>query len=126
MGRGQLLTSNQCGQPGHMKRISAQLCATSGASGSRQTQGLQPAQSVQASRANPGASSSQSAQQSFALRGEQMDQGPTGCVYVVTALDLVPAPSIVRGTFLFCNSVGYVLIDTGASHSFVSAAFASM
>ena len=29
-------------------------------------------------------------------------------------------------TFLFCNSVANVLIDTGASHSFVSAAFASV
>ena len=55
-----------------------------------------------------------------------MDQGPTGCVYAVTAQDLVPAPSVVRGTFLFCNSVASVLIDTGASHSFVSAAFASV
>ena len=55
-----------------------------------------------------------------------MDQGPTGRVYAVTAQDLVPAPSVVRGTFLFCNSVASVLIDTGASHSFVSAAFASV
>ena len=55
-----------------------------------------------------------------------MDQGPTGRVYAVTAQDLVPAPSVVRGTYLFCNSVANVLIDTGASHSFVSAAFASV
>ncbi|KAL7262314.1 hypothetical protein ACSBR1_000652 [Camellia fascicularis] len=81
---------------------------------------------MQASRANPGASSSQSVQQSFTLRGEQVDQGPTGRVYAVTAQDLVPAPSVVRGTFLFCNSIASVLIDTGASHSFVSAAFASV
>ncbi|KAF5933080.1 hypothetical protein HYC85_029251 [Camellia sinensis] len=126
LGRGQPLTCYQCGQPGHLKRFFPQLSATSGASGSRQTQGFQPAQSVQASRANPGVSSSQSVQQSFAPRGEQVDQGPTGRVYAVTAQDLVPAPSVVRGTFLFCNSVASVLIDTGASHSFVSAAFASV
>ena len=47
-------------------------------------------------------------------------------MYVVTAQDLVPAPSVVRGTFLFCNSVANVLIDMGASHSFISAAFASV
>ena len=45
---------------------------------------------------------------------------------VVTAQDLVPAPSVVRGTFLFCNSVANVLIDTGASYSFISAAFTSI
>ena len=55
-----------------------------------------------------------------------MDQGPTGRAYDVTAQDLVPAPSVVRGTFLFCNSVANVLIDTGGSHAFVSAAFASV
>ena len=65
-------------------------------------------------------------QQSYAPRGKQVDQGPTGRVYAVTVQDLVPAPSVVRGTFLFCNSVANVLIDTGASNSFVSAAFASV
>ena len=47
-------------------------------------------------------------------------------MYAVTAQDLLPAPSVVRGTFLFCNSVVSVLIDTGASHSFVFAVFASV
>ena len=65
-------------------------------------------------------------QPSYAPRDEQVDQRPLGHVYVVTAQDLVPAPSVVRGTFLLCNSVANVLIDTGASHSFLSAAFASV
>ncbi|KAL7230631.1 hypothetical protein ACSBR2_008995 [Camellia fascicularis] len=47
-------------------------------------------------------------------------------MYAVTAQDLVPAPFVVRGTFLFCNSIANVLIDTGASHSFISAAFVSV
>ena len=64
--------------------------------------------------------------QSFAPRGEQVDQGPIGREYAVTEQDLVPALSIVRGTFLFCNAVANVLIDMGASHSFISAAFASV
>ena len=46
-------------------------------------------------------------------------------MYAVTASDLVPAPLVVRGTFFFCNSVANVLIDTGASHSFILFAFAS-
>ena len=61
-GRGQPLSCYQCGQPRHLKRFCPQLSATSGTSGSRQTQSYQPAQSMQASRANPGASSSQSVQ----------------------------------------------------------------
>ena len=60
-------------------------------------------------------------QQSFAPRGEQVDPRPSGHVYAVTAQDLVPAPSVVRGTFLFSNSVANVLIDMGVSHSFISA-----
>ncbi|KAL7204574.1 hypothetical protein ACSBR2_017615 [Camellia fascicularis] len=38
--------------------------------------------------------------------------------------DLVPASLVVRGNFLLCNSIANVLIDTGASHSFISYAFA--
>ena len=64
--------------------------------------------------------------QAYAPRGEQVEQRPMGRVYVVTAPDLVPAPSVVRGTFLFYNFVANVLIDTGVSHSFISSAFASV
>lgn len=63
--------------------------------------------------------------QTYALRGEQVEQRLTGGMYAVTALDLVPAPLVVRGTFLLCNSIANVLIDTGASHSFSSSAFTS-
>ncbi|XP_028097306.1 terminal uridylyltransferase 4-like, partial [Camellia sinensis] len=125
-GRGQPLACYQCGQAGHLKRFCPQLCGTPGASGSRQTQSHQPTQSVPTSRANQGASSALSVQQSYAPRGEQVDQRPTGRVYAVTVPDLVPAPSVVRGTFLFCNSVTNVLIDTSASHSFISSTFASV
>ena len=65
-------------------------------------------------------------QQSLAPRGEQVDKRPSGRVYADTAQDLVPTPSVVRSTFLFCNSVASVLIDTSASHSFISVAFASV
>ena len=47
-------------------------------------------------------------------------------MYAVIEPDLIPAPSVVRGTFLFCNLVSNVLIDTGASHSFISSTFASI
>ena len=68
-----------------MKRYCPLLGGTPGASGLRQIQGQQPAQSGQASRANQGASSSQSVQQYYAPRGEQVDQRSSGRVYAVTA-----------------------------------------
>ncbi|KAL7168615.1 hypothetical protein ACSBR2_038951 [Camellia fascicularis] len=108
-----------------MKRFFPQLGGTPGASGSRQTQSHQPAQSTQGLRSNQEASSAQSMHQAYASRGEQVEQRPTGRVYAVTAPNLVPAPLIVRGTFLLCNSIANVLVDTGTSHSFISSAFAS-
>lgn len=39
-----------------------------------------------------------------------MDQRPTRRVYTVTTPEFVPAPSVVRGIFLFCNSIANVLI----------------
>ncbi|XP_028079212.1 uncharacterized protein LOC114280987 [Camellia sinensis] len=62
--------------------------------------------------------------QAYAPRDEQVEQRPTGRVYTVTAPDLVLAPSMVRDTFLLCNSIANVLIDTGSSHSIISSVFA--
>ncbi|KAL7202252.1 hypothetical protein ACSBR1_033847 [Camellia fascicularis] len=81
--------------------------------------------SVWAGRAHEeGASSAQSVHQAYAPRGEQVEQRPIRRVYAITVPDLVPAPSLVRGTFLLCDSIANILVDTSASHSFISSAFA--
>lgn len=46
-------------------------------------------------------------------------------MYVVTMSEQLPGPSVVRGIFVMCNTLANVLIDMGASHSFISAAFVS-
>ncbi|XP_028075101.1 uncharacterized protein LOC114277399 [Camellia sinensis] len=123
--RGQGPTCFQCGQSGHMKRACPQLGDASGASGSRQTQNRQQAHSAQASQVLQGVASTQSVQQAYAPRDEQVEQRPQGRVYAVTAPEQLPGSSVVRGIFIVCNSWASVLIDTSASHSFVSVAFAS-
>ncbi|XP_028094363.1 uncharacterized protein LOC114294425 [Camellia sinensis] len=108
-----------------MKRACSQLGGVSGASGSRQTQSHQQTHSVQTSRVHQGAASAQSVQQAYAPRDEQVDQRPQGRVYAVIAPEQMPGPSVMRGIFIVCNSLASVLIDTGASHSFIFAAFES-
>ena len=51
---------------------------------------------------------------------------PQGHVYAVTVPEQLPESSVVRGIFVVCNSLANVLIDTGASHSFISTAFSSV
>ena len=108
-----------------MKRTCPHLGGASGALGLRQTQSHQQAQSVQASRVNQGAALSQSVQQVYPPRGEHVNQGPQGHVHAVTVPEQLSGPSVVRGIFIVCNTLANVLIDTGASHSFISAAFVS-
>lgn len=64
-------------------------------------------------------------QQAYAPREEHVAQRPQGCVCAITALEQLPGSSVVRGIFVVCNSLANVLVDTGASHSFMSTAFAS-
>lgn len=47
-------------------------------------------------------------------------------MYAVTVSDQTSGPSIVRGTFLIFNTWANVLIDTGASHSFIATSFVSL
>ena len=48
-----------------------------------------------------------------------------GRVYVATTSATPRDPSVVRGIFLVFSSWASVLVDTGASHSFISASLAS-
>ena len=45
-------------------------------------------------------------------------------MYTIIVPEQLPESSVVRGIFVVCNSLANVLIDTGASHSFISTAFA--
>ena len=56
--------------------------------------------------------------------GQQGTGLQQGRVYTATASPATPDPSVVRGTFLVFSSWASVLIDSGASHSFISASFA--
>lgn len=46
-------------------------------------------------------------------------------MYAITMPQQLLGSSVVRGVFVVCNSLANMLIDTGASHSFISTAFAS-
>ena len=46
-------------------------------------------------------------------------------MYAVTVPEHLLESSVVRGIFVVCSSLANVLIHTGASHSFISTAFAS-
>ncbi|GFY91298.1 hypothetical protein Acr_07g0014940 [Actinidia rufa] len=94
----------QCGQEGHIKTFCPQLQIQG------QNQQSRPPPSSQASRAS-------------APRGQQQQaSGGQPRLYAVT--DIAPEPSVIRGTFPIFNSWATVLIDTGASCSFIASAFA--
>ena len=122
-------TCYQCGQVSHIMRQCTQRKNNQGATGSQQS-----TQSVQASRATPAFTSAQTSYQSGSQVVGQQGQRTQGRVYAMTS---VAGPSgtagqqeqqldtsVVRGTFLVFNSWARVLIDTGASHSFIALSFA--
>ncbi|GFZ10833.1 hypothetical protein Acr_22g0002310 [Actinidia rufa] len=66
---------------------------------------------------------SSQASRASAPRGQQQQaSGGQPRLYAVT--NIAPEPSVIRGTFLIFNSWATVLIDTGASCSFIASAFA--
>ncbi|KAL7243274.1 hypothetical protein ACSBR1_015641 [Camellia fascicularis] len=80
----------------------------------------------QASRTVQGASSAQSTQQTYVQRGDVGEQRSQGRVYAGTASEQATGSLVVRGTFLIFNTWAKVLINTGASHSFIATSFASL
>ncbi|GFZ04934.1 hypothetical protein Acr_17g0005060 [Actinidia rufa] len=57
-------------------------------------------------------------------RGQQQQQASGGQPRLYAVTDIAPEPSVIRGTFPVFNSWATVLIDTGASCSFIASAFA--
>ncbi|XP_028073781.1 uncharacterized protein LOC114276185 [Camellia sinensis] len=127
----------RCGhRPGHLKKFCPQKTGVSEVVASRQSGGLQmgqgqrhsyqSTQTGQAPRAAQGATSAQSTPQAYVSRSDMGDQRSQGRVYDVTTSEPATGPSVVRGTFLVFNTWAKVLIDTGASHSFIAMSFASL
>ncbi|GFY91089.1 hypothetical protein Acr_07g0012850 [Actinidia rufa] len=128
--KGQQRQSQQRGQS-HIQTQGQSLRENSqGATGSQQ-----PTRSVQASRATSAFTSAQTSYQSKPQAVAQQGQRMQGRVYAITSAagpsgiagqqEQQLDTSVVRGTLLMFNSWARVLIDTGASHSFIASSFAS-
>ncbi|XP_057499379.1 uncharacterized protein LOC130783656 [Actinidia eriantha] len=109
----------QCGQEGHIKTFCPQLQTQGQNQQFRQPQlGYKPP--TLAITAPPPSSQ---ASRNSAPRGQQQQTfGGQPRLYTIT--DIAPEPSVIRGTFPVFNSWATVLIDTGASCSFIASAFA--
>ncbi|GFS33312.1 hypothetical protein Acr_00g0027740 [Actinidia rufa] len=90
-------------------------------------QSRQSVASERGSRMERGDASTTSKQFSRQRGGHVQSQGVQGRVYAITDATTIPSqtePSVVRGIFLLFSSWARVLIDSGASHSFLSSSFA--
>ncbi|GFS37772.1 hypothetical protein Acr_00g0053850 [Actinidia rufa] len=131
-----------CHQPGHcvmdcplkgQQQQSHRQCTqkenNQGATGSQQ-----PTRSVQASRANLAFTSAQPSYPSRPQAVTQQGQRTQGRVYTMSSTagpsgtsrqqEQQLDTSVVQGTLLMFNSRARVLVDTGASHSFIASSFA--
>ena len=121
------VTCFQCGQQGHVRRSCPQLQSQTqpaGPSTSQQTgvSVTQPPYQGQRQPALPApqtsiASTSQSGPVASRGRGQQQ-----GRVFTLGSAASPPDP-VVRGTFFIFSSWARVLVDTGATHSFIAASF---
>ncbi|XP_057510780.1 uncharacterized protein LOC130793157 [Actinidia eriantha] len=93
----------QCGQEGHIKTFCPQL----------QTQG----QNQQSGQPQLGL-------RELVLLAGQQQQASGGQPRLYAVTDIASEPSVIRGTFPVFNSWATVLIDTGASCSFIASVFA--
>ncbi|XP_057459254.1 uncharacterized protein LOC130749915 [Actinidia eriantha] len=109
----------QCGQEGHIKTFCPQLQTQ----GQNQQSGPPQLGYKPPSLAISAPPPSSQASRASAPRGQQQQaSGGQPRLYAVT--DIAPEPSVIRGNFPVFNSWATVLIDTGASCSFIALAFA--
>ncbi|XP_059650703.1 uncharacterized protein LOC132296530 [Cornus florida] len=79
---------------------------------------------VQSSRPGRGSSSSVPTQQSGYQTDGSQGQRTQGRVFALTPAEPSSSPSVVRGMFLVSHSWARVLLDSGASYSFIASSFA--
>ena len=103
----------QCGQPGHIARNCTQRPAAAAASSvSSVAGGSRSGAAGGASRSGPAAAPATSQEQRTQAR-----------VFALTQRDAQAAPNVVTGILLIANRQARVLIDPGATHSFVASSF---
>ncbi|GFY99446.1 hypothetical protein Acr_13g0008460 [Actinidia rufa] len=110
----------QCGQEGHIKTFCPQLQTQ----GQNQQSGPPQLGYKPPSLAISAPPPSSQASRASAPRGQQQQQASGGQPRLYAVTDIAPEPSVIRGTFPVFNSWATVLIDTGASCSFIASAFA--
>ncbi|TYK29162.1 DNA/RNA polymerases superfamily protein [Cucumis melo var. makuwa] len=104
----------QCGQTGHLKRDCPQLRVVV-----RRDQGVE-SHTIEQPRISTTVGEGTSGARQKGVVGRPGQQGK---VYAMTQQEAEDAPDVITGTILICDVHARVLLDSGATHSFISSMF---